>query len=184
MAIPSFESHLGLSELTIDLGPDLPIATYHAMEKWHSERIGALAMYCSDGRWGDAFDEFCHRHLLIPRYDRWAVPGGPAWIAASVGEPAVVRTARVQLDFLVQKHELDRIVLITHHACAWYSHRLRRSPRECLLTQTRDLQAAAATLRTWYPALRVEAYLAMRKHEWLSFHQLDVSEKPHAAASQ
>ena len=35
--------------------------------------------YCSDGRWGEAFDEFCHAGLGLPRYDRFAVPGGPAW---------------------------------------------------------------------------------------------------------
>ena len=65
----------------IDLGPDLPPLEYTCAERWQPERIGALALYCSDGRWGEAFDEFCHKHLLIPRYDRWAVPGGPAWLA-------------------------------------------------------------------------------------------------------
>jgi hypothetical protein len=33
----------------------------------------------------------------------------------------------------------------------------------------------AATLRGWYPGLRVEGYLAMRKQQWLSFHQIDLS---------
>ena len=47
---------------------------------WNPERIGALAIYCSDGRWGEAFDEFCHEGLRIPRYDRFAVPGGPLWL--------------------------------------------------------------------------------------------------------
>ena len=62
----------------VDLGPPLPMPVYTAHETWNPERIGALALYCSDGRWGEAFDEFCHKRLLIPRYDRWAVPGGPA----------------------------------------------------------------------------------------------------------
>ena len=63
---------------SVDLGPKLPMAIFTSGERWQHERIGALALYCSDGRWGEAFDEFCHRRLLIPRYDRWAVPGGPA----------------------------------------------------------------------------------------------------------
>lgn len=147
---------------------------YHALERWHPERIGALALYCSDGRWGEAFDEFCHRQLGIPRYDRWAVPGGPACVAAAAEDPALLQAARVQLDFLVNVHDLDRVVLITHYACAWYSHRLQRPASECLQAQTDDIQAAAATLRSWHPGLRVEAYLAMRKQEWLSFHQLDL----------
>lgn len=158
----------------IELGPSLPIAVYHAMERWHPERIGALALYCSDGRWGEAFDEFCHRHLNIPRYDRLAVPGGPAWIAAPPDDPAQLRATRLQLDFLVRAHGLERVVFITHYGCAWYGDRLQRLPDECLPAQADDVQAAAAVLRSWYPHLRVEAYLAMRKQEWLSFHQLDI----------
>ena len=57
---------------SLDLGPQVPMAVYHSQEIWNAQRIGALALYCSDGRWGDACDEFCHRHLHIPRYDRWA----------------------------------------------------------------------------------------------------------------
>jgi hypothetical protein len=149
---------------------------YHALERWHPERIGALALYCSDGRWGDAFDEFCHRHLQIPRYDRLAVPGGPAWIAASPEDPALLAT-RIQFEFLVQAHELERVVLITHYGCAWYGHRLQQSPEECLPEQAEDVQAAAAVLQAWHPELSVEAYLAMRKQDSLSFHQLDIGDR-------
>jgi len=55
----------------------LPFTSTHP---WNPERIGAMAIYCSDGRWGEAFDEFCHEGLRIPRYDRFAVPGGPLWL--------------------------------------------------------------------------------------------------------
>jgi len=172
----SFRESLGPSADTIELGPHLGIAAYQAMERWHPERIGALALYCSDGRWGEAFDEFCHRHLRIPRYDRWAVPGGPACVVAPE-EPLLVQASRVQLDFLVRTHDLERIVLIAHYGCAWYGHRLQRSPVECLQAQTEDAQAAAATLRSWYPGLRIEAYLAMREQERLSFHELDIADR-------
>src|SRR5262249_44039617 len=111
-ALPSTLDALG----AIDLGPDLPPLEYTCSERWHPERIGALARYCSDGRWGEAFDEFCPRHLLLPRYDRWAVPGGPAWLADRTG-PGARQAARGQLDFLVRAHELERIVLITHFGC-------------------------------------------------------------------
>src|SRR3954465_250649 len=36
-------------------------------------RIGAAAVYCSDGRYGDQMDEFLHLGLGFPRYDRLAV---------------------------------------------------------------------------------------------------------------
>lgn len=155
----------------IDLGPRLPVPAYHAIERWHPERIGAMAIYCSDGRWGEAMDEFCHRHLQIPRYDRWAVPGGPAWVASREPDDAV----RVQLDFLVQAHELERLVLISHYGCAWYGHQLGRSPDECLAAQGADLDTAAAALREWYAAIQVEAYLAVQQHGWVTFHRWDGS---------
>src|SRR5712691_9003417 len=93
---------------SIELAPDLPVSVFASMEPWHHERIGALALYCSDGRWGEAFDEFCHKHLQIPRYDRWAVPGGPAWLAHD-DSGAFYQAAREQLDFLVRFHELEQI---------------------------------------------------------------------------
>jgi hypothetical protein len=169
---PSENSASGIEDSSIDLGPDLPMAAYHAFEKWHPERIGALALYCSDGRWGEALDEFCHRHLQIPRYDRCAVPGGPAWIANLQRDASANQAVRIQLDFLVQVHSLERIVLITHFGCAWYGQKRSQSPGECLTAQTADIRSAAANLRSWYPGIQLEAYLAMRQHELISFHEL------------
>jgi hypothetical protein len=158
---------------TIELPPDLPLAVFTSMERWHNERIRAMALYCSDGRWGEAFDEFCQKHLHIPRYDRWAVPGGPAWLAADNDGDAYFRTAREQLDFLVRVHELQQLVLITHFGCAYYGHRLNQGARECLPAQTADVRAAKAALLRWYPHMDVESYLAMRNGGLLSFHRLD-----------
>lgn len=161
-------------EDSLALGPDLPMAVFTSTEPWHHERIGALALYCSDGRWGEAFDEFCHKCLQIPRYDRWAVPGGPAWLAPSESNGDFAQAAREQLDFLVGVHELERIVLITHFGCAAYGHRLKRSAEDCLPEQVEDLQAAARSLREWYAGMQVEGYLAMRCERSLSFHEVDV----------
>jgi len=179
------------------VGLDLPLAVFTSTQRWQPERIRALALYCSDGRWGDAFDEFCHRHLQLPRYDRWAVPGGPAWLALPHGGQDAAPPARAQLDFLVRAHELSRVVLLTHFGCAVYGHRLGRPAAECLPAQVEDLRLAATTLRRWYPGMLVEGYLAMRGEDagpgapgplrprraegslttrseaWLSFHRLD-----------
>jgi hypothetical protein len=163
----------GITWSAVDLGPNLPLAVFTSMERWHPDRIGALALYCSDGRWGEAFDEFCHKHLQIPRYDRWAVPGGPAWLVPSAEERDRGPGAREQLDFLVRAHELERLVLITHYGCAYYGHRLQQPPQECLPVQIEDVHTAAARLRSWYPRMRVESYLAMRTGNCLSFHGLD-----------
>jgi hypothetical protein len=158
----------------VELGPDLPTPVFYCTESWHEERIGAVALYCSDGRWGEAFDEFCHRHLQIPRYDRLAVAGGPAWLGTQGDGIESVEAARMQVDFLVRVHELEQFVLITHYGCAFYGERLQRGPKECLPHQIEDLRAAAIRLHGWHPELRVDGYLAMRAGRCLSFHRLEV----------
>jgi hypothetical protein len=157
----------------VDLGPELPLSVFTSSDRWNPERIGALALYCSDGRWGEAFDEFCHRHLLIPRYDRLALAGGPACLAPRGSSESASATVRPQLDFLVRAHELKQIVLITHYGCAFYHHFLHLPPDECLPVQIQEAQAVGALLGSWYPEVRVQAFLAMRQGNGLSFHPLD-----------
>ena len=161
----------GVPWAKVDLGPALPLAVYTCQETWDPERIGALALYCCDGRWGEAFDEFCHKRLLIPRYDRWAVPGGPAWLVPREAGDGLYQATRTQLDFLVRVHALERIVLITHFGCAFYRELLGQPAEGCLATQVDDLRAARKALGEWFSGVRVEAYLAMHRGKCLSFHQ-------------
>ena len=158
----------------VDLGPELPMAIFTSTEVWNPERVGALAIYCSDGRWGEAFDEFCHRRLQIPRYDRMAIAGGPVWFASpDRGTGTFAEALHEQLAFLVKVHELERVILITHYGCAFYGERLHKSPDECLPGQLEDLRLGAQTLHGWFPGIQVEAYLAMRRGSYLSFHWLN-----------
>ena len=156
----------------VDLGPSLPMPVFTSTERWNPERIGALALYCSDGRWGEAFDEFCHRRLLIPRYDRWAVPGGPAWLLPRGKGRDFSQTTREQLDFLIRVHELERIVLISHYGCAFYAELCGRDPEGCVPVQLQEMRDGTALLKRWFPELAVEAYLAMRRGNNLTFHAL------------
>jgi hypothetical protein len=157
---------------SVDLGPPLPMSVYTCHESWNPERIGALALYCSDGRWGEAFDEFCHKRLLIPRYDRWAVPGGPAWLVPRATGGDLHQATQEQLAFLIRVHELERIVLVSHYGCAYYREMLGQEPDACLAAQGEDLQSARAALRASFPEMQVECYLAMRRGRSLSFHEL------------
>ncbi len=57
---------------------------YETTSRFDANRIRAAAVYCSDGRFGDPFDELMQNALKLPRYDRLAVPGArPAWPAIS-----------------------------------------------------------------------------------------------------
>jgi hypothetical protein len=164
----------GMQWSSVQLGPELPMPVFTSQEVWNAERIGALAIYCSDGRWGEAFDEFCHKHLHIPRYDRMAVAGGPAWLADHADDADESYEAlRQQLRFLVKVHELERIVLISHHGCAVYRERFHLEADQCLPRQTEDLRCAAEILRRWFPDVRTETYLAMRRGSCFTFHWLN-----------
>jgi hypothetical protein len=147
--------------------------TFPSTQSWNPERIRALAIYCSDGRWGLAFDEFCHEQLGLPRYDRFAVPGGPAWLTLGhVSLLTAYTAARDHLHFLVQAHELERIVLITHYGCAFYAELLRQDADACLPAQEEDLRTAANTLRGWFAGMMVDAYVARRDERRLWFRQV------------
>jgi hypothetical protein len=156
---------------TVELAPDLPMAAYTCSEVWHPERIGALTMYCCDGRWGEAFDEFCHKSLHIPRYDRFAVPGGPAWLVRQ--DAATAEAAWEQLAFLVRAHELERIVLITHFGCAFYHELLHLDAYEALRPQVEDLRLAMHRLTECFPGIATEGYLAMREGNRLTFRPVE-----------
>jgi hypothetical protein len=177
------------SELSVSVTPiippapaiTLPAERFRTSQPWNEQRIRALAMYCSDGRWGDAFDEFCHRSLQIPRYDRFAVPGGPAWLTAWTGshgseDKALRRQANLsvaawdQLGLLVHVHELQRIILVAHYGCAFYMEKLKKDADNCLPVQLEDLKRARLEVKERFPRLTVETYLAMRRGERMSFH--------------
>jgi len=147
---------------------------FTASEKWHAGELNALAVFCSDGRWDTAFDEFCHKWLRIGHGDRFAVPGGPAWLARSDGESAALyAAARGQIEFLVRAHNLRRVALITHYGCGFYQHRLARDAEGCLPVQIDDLRRAAADMRRWFGGdVLIETYLGMRRNDIVTFHRV------------
>jgi hypothetical protein len=148
--------------------------SFKSSQRWNPERIRALAIYCSDGRWGEAFDEFCHVGLGLPRYDRFAVPGGPLWLTLRHSTLLTPYTAaRDQIHFLVQAHGLERIVLISHYGCAYYAELLGQEPDACLPAQEEDLRTAAGTLRGWFAGMQVDCFMAMRSGEALSFRPIE-----------
>jgi hypothetical protein len=159
----------------VDLPPSLPMPIFTSTERFEAERVRALAIYCSDGRWGSAFDEFCHRSLNIPNYDRFAVPGGPAWITRiDPDDVDLYRAAHGQLEYLIRTHGLDRIVLITHWGCGFYREHLKQDDQQCLPAQIKDVKKAAATLREWFKGIKVEGFIASRNGSVMTFHAIDV----------
>jgi hypothetical protein len=131
--------------------------------RFDENRIGAAAVYCSDGRFGEQFDDFLHNALKLPRYDRLAVPGGAACLAGHFLAFREEESLIEQLRFLIKVHGIERVVLIAHQDCAFYTERLHVSPLKLETQQREDMEAAIRRVRSVASNLLVDAFFA-RKH--------------------
>jgi hypothetical protein len=149
-------------------------ASYETRLPYERSRIHAASIYCSDGRIGEHFDDFLQNGLGLPRYDRVALPGGPACLAghteANLEQDGVVD----ELRFLVDVHKLQRVVLIAHEGCAFYSARLDLKDRRMELVQRADLVRAAAFVHRVTGLERVEAYFARHADDRVLFERVEV----------
>lgn len=127
---------------------------------YEDERIHAAAVYCSDGRLGDHIDEFLHRGLGLPRYDRVACPGGPVALSGRLSAYYEAQGVEEQLRFLAHVHEIQKVILIAHMGCAYYSRRLMLPAEWVEAEQMEDLQKALWAVRRIVPGVEVTRYWA------------------------
>jgi hypothetical protein len=141
---------------------------YIAKTPFNVDRMPAAAIYCSDGRYGEQMDEFLHQSLRLPRYDRVAIPGGAAALAEHMHAYAEGSALKRQIRFLIESHELTRIVLIAHQDCGFYKHAWLAG-RKLVDQQHADLQKAAEKLRSWHTDLQVDAFYAHKSSGNVTF---------------
>ncbi len=147
---------------------------YDSTVAFDASRIGAAAIYCSDGRFGEQCDDLLHQGLGLPRYDRLAVPGGPACLAGHFATYHEGDALHAQLEFLIDTHGLQRIVLIAHQDCAYYTARLEVSPLGLAEQQLEDLAKATQRVREIRGGLAVQAFFAHRHGQTVSFEQVEL----------
>lgn len=147
---------------------------FESRTPYESERIHAAAVYCSDGRLGEQFDEFLTQGLKLPRYDRIAMPGGPAALAEHAATRLEHAAVADELKFLVEVHGLDRIVLIQHQNCAFYTRRLNLSPPDAERQQRHDLKRARDFAREVTGVERIEACFARLVDRRIHFEMLEL----------
>jgi hypothetical protein len=143
--------------------------------KWAFDegRIGAAALYCSDGRYGEQMDDYLHASCGWPRYDRLALPGGPALLSGSLSVIWEEETLRKFLEFLVRVHGIKKLALIAHEGCAFYSEWLRVPPEGIAKRQLADLQQARQRVMHMLPGLEVHTMFARRQRERVLFYALE-----------
>jgi Putative carbonic anhydrase len=136
-------------------------------------RIHAAAVYCSDGRFGEQFDDMLQTHLQLPKYDRLALPGGPGCFADHYESHREAEAAAEELKFLVNVHELERLILIAHQNCAYYAQYLKVPLPKIEEQQRLDLNKAVDRVLQIAPALRVEAFFARVSDRRVVFERVD-----------
>jgi len=147
---------------------------FQSRSTYDSQRIHAAAIYCSDGRMGAHFDDFLSNGLKLPRYDRVALPGGPAALAEHPQTRLEHDAVADELKFLVEVHRLERIVLIQHQNCAFYTGRLKLSGVDVEKRQLEDLRRAADFVRRVTEVQRIEAYFARQFDGHVGFEVIDL----------
>ena len=139
-----------------------------------TSRIGAAAVYCSDGRFGEHVDELLFGTLKLPRCDRLAIPGGAACLAGHFAAYREEEGVSEQLRFLVNVHEIRQVILIAHEGCAYYSEWLHVPPTQVEDRQREDLVKAIRHVKRFGIDIDVSAYFARRQGEGVVFERADV----------
>ncbi|MCS7224929.1 MAG: hypothetical protein NZ959_10315 [Armatimonadetes bacterium] len=120
-----------------------------------------LVVFCSDGRFAGRCRQFVERELGISRYDQFIVPGGPAWLILRSETFTEYDVAKEAVTFLIEAHQIKKVILIAHEDCGFYRHRIfYNDPKDLIATQKRDLKEAGQVLRAWFPELEVRSFYA------------------------
>ncbi len=135
---------------------------FEASLPFDGDRIHAAAVYCSDGRFGEQCDDLLQNGLGLPRYDRLAIPGGAACLAGHLVARREEAAALEQLRFLIDAHGLERIVLIAHQDCAFYTQLLHTPASSLEAKQRADIDRAARRLESLNSRLHVSRYFARK----------------------
>lgn len=139
------------------------MASFKSTTKLRTAHADALVVHCSDHRFQAALGEFLNKSLdLKGNYDLLALPGGPQCLTLVEYMPKYAWALTKWVRFLIDAHELNRMVLIAHQDCGWYKqlpfHLFGSSdPRQ---RQEDDLKRVRAAMAKDFPHLRVDLYFA------------------------
>jgi hypothetical protein len=137
--------------------------SYQSSIKVNRADVEVLVVRCSDHRFRPGVRDFLENGLKLGEYyDQLVIPGGPQCLTLVEYLPKFAWASGKWFRFLVDNHELKRLILIAHQDCAWYQglpmHLHSSSqPRE---RQEEDLRRAHRTLTKEFPELNVELYYA------------------------
>lgn len=125
------------------------------------EAAGVAVIHCSDPRYQPHFQDFVRNGLGIAHYALIAVPGGAHFLTLVDYLPKFSWAGWRWVKFLMDVARPDRIILIGHNDCRWYSDfRFAPDPARLREKVIDDLHRVRAALRERFPAARIELYFA------------------------
>ncbi len=139
------------------------MSSYQASSKVNRAKTDVLVVHCSDHRFQAGLYEFLNLSLnLNENYDLLVIPGGPQCLTLVEYLPKFSWASLKWFRFLVEEHELKRLILIAHEDCGWYKalpFHLHESsePRR---RQEEDLRRVKRALAKDFPELHLELYYA------------------------
>ncbi len=145
------------------------MTSFESPVPYSSQRPKSAAVYCGDGAFCEHFDALLNGHLNLHRYDRLVLPGGPACFANHFDTYREEEAATASLRFLIDRHELEHVVLIAHEGCAFYEHRLRIQPQRIEIQQREDIAKAIQHVTGLSHGIRVDAYFARIREKGVVF---------------
>lgn len=139
------------------------MASYQPASKVNRAHADTLVVHCSDHRFQGGIYEFLNLGLnLNENYDLLVIPGGPQCLTLVEYLPKFSWASWKWFRFLVDAHELKRMILIAHQDCGWYKElpfhlHASSDPRS---RQEEDLRRVRQVLTKDFRELSVELYYA------------------------
>ncbi|MFB3924272.1 MAG: hypothetical protein ACE145_21330 [Terriglobia bacterium] len=136
---------------------------YTSSSKVEHAHTDVLVVHCSDHRFVAGLQDFLNQGLnLRSNYDLLVLPGGPQCLTLVEYLPKFSWAGMKWFRFLVDAHELKRLILIAHQDCGWYKElplhlHTTSDPRR---RQEEDLHRARTVLNKEFPDMRVDLYYA------------------------
>jgi hypothetical protein len=118
-----------------------------------------LVVHCSQFDYQAQIDDFVRTGLQIPSFDRIAVPGGPQFFHEIRHLPKLRWSGTYWTKFLLDRHNLEEVILIAHEACGWYKEILGIDTLPEVLRQreTHDLRESLGMAPRLLPQRKVSA---------------------------
>lgn len=121
---------------------------------FHPAGARTLVVGCCDGRYLEAM-RIALQDDGVPFHDLVTMPGGPARLCYQTASFLEYQSAIEALDFMLDSHRTERVILIAHSDCAYYDKRYGKSDRA---QQAEDLRLAAEHVSSRRPDVTVSLY--------------------------